>query len=53
MSRFDIERPDRDYPDYERRMEWERWDEDTYELIEYEDEEEEEEWLDDDDIDEL
>lgn len=31
---IDIERPDSDYPDYKRRMEWEEWDDDGRYVIE-------------------
>lgn len=31
---IDIERPDSDYHDYKRRMEWEIWDEDGRDLLE-------------------
>lgn len=34
---IDIERPDSDYPDYKRRMEWELWDDDGRDLLEEDD----------------
>lgn len=47
---IDIERPDSDYPDYKRRMEWEIWDEDGRDLLEgYEFDEMVESYLEDDD----
>lgn len=36
---IDIERPDSDYPDYKRRMEWEEWDDDGRYVIEEDDDE--------------
>lgn len=51
MDRWNIERPDRDYPDYFKRMEYEIWDDDGLALLEEIGEEEYDEVFEEEEID--